>query len=155
MMNIQLRSSAFKPGGEIPKQYTCDGQNISPPLEWDAVPGGTESLALIADDPDAPHGTWVHWVLFNFLADTKKLPEHLPPAESFTNGMKQGKNDFQQIGYTGPCPSNNNTHRYYFKLYALDTTLEMDPGITKADLMQAMEEHILAVGALIGKYQRG
>jgi Raf kinase inhibitor-like YbhB/YbcL family protein len=153
MMQIQVRSSAFKEGGMIPKHYTSDGQNISPPLEWGAVPGGTESLALVVDDPDAPTGTWVHWVLFNLPADIKKLPENVSPEKVLPNGAKQGINDFQQIGYGGPCPPKG-THRYYFKLYALETSLDIEPGITKADLMEAIEEYVLAVGTLIGKYQR-
>jgi Raf kinase inhibitor-like YbhB/YbcL family protein len=154
MMSIQLSSSAFTRGKMIPMKYTCEGQNISPPLEWEAVPGGTESLALIVDDPDAPNGTWVHWVLFNLPADTKELPENIPPAETFENGMKQGRNDFRQVGYGGPCPPKG-THRYYFKLYALDAELDLSAGVTKAKLEEVMEEHILAVGTLIGKYQKG
>jgi Raf kinase inhibitor-like YbhB/YbcL family protein len=154
MMSIQLSSSAFTRGTMIPSKYTCEGQNISPPLEWEAVPGGTESLALIVDDPDAPNGTWVHWVLFNLPADTKELPENIPPTETFENGMKQGRSDFRQIGYGGPCPPKG-THRYYFKLYALDTELDLSAGVTKAKLEEVMEEHILAVGTLIGKYQKG
>jgi Raf kinase inhibitor-like YbhB/YbcL family protein len=137
----------------IPKEYTCDGQNISPPLEWDAVPGGTESLALIVDDPDAPTGPWVHWVLFNLSADTKELPEHISPEKVLPDDTKQGINDFQHIGYGGPCPSQG-IHRYYFKLYALESPLDMEPGITKTDLMEAIEEYVLAVGTLIGKYHR-
>ncbi|MBD3307162.1 YbhB/YbcL family Raf kinase inhibitor-like protein [candidate division KSB3 bacterium] len=152
-MQIQLRSSAFTQGGMIPAKYTCDGQNISPPLEWDAVPGGTESLALIMDDPDAPGGTWVHWVLFNLPPDTKRLSEDLPPQEELAHGACHGINDFQKIGYGGPCPPKD-THNYYFKLYALDTKLDTPPGITKAQLVEQIEDYTLAVGTLIGQYQR-
>jgi Raf kinase inhibitor-like YbhB/YbcL family protein len=153
MMKIQLQSPAFKANGNIPQKYTCDGQNISPPLYWGTIPGGTESLALIADDPDAPNGTWVHWVLFNLPPDTKELQEQFPPDKELANGARQGTNDFQKIGYGGPCPPDG-PHRYYFKIYALDTTLDLQPGATKAEVMSAMDEHELAVGTLIGKYKR-
>jgi Raf kinase inhibitor-like YbhB/YbcL family protein len=154
MMQIQLKSSVFKEGGIIPKRYTCDGQNISPPLEWEAVPGGTESLALIVDDPDATTGTWVLWVLFNLPPEIKELPEPIPPEKVLPNGAKQGMNDFHRIGYGGPCPPKG-THSYYFKLYALDATLDLAPGITKAQLLEVIDNHVLAVGTLIGKYRKG
>lgn len=153
MMKIELKSSAFNANETIPQRYTCDGQNISPPLFWDAVPGGTESLALIADDPDAPAGTWVHWVAFNLPPDRKELQEHLPPEKELADGTRQGSNDFKKIGYGGPCPPGG-SHRYYFKIYALDTTLDLKPGSTKAELLHAIEGHELAVGSLIGRYQR-
>ena len=150
-MKIEIASTAFEEGGTIPKQYTCDGINISPPLAWTSVPEGTKSLALICDDPDAPVGTWVHWVIFNLPADVKKLSENVPPKKTLANGGKQGINDFGQIGYGGPCPPMG-THRYYFKLYALDTELGLDDGIKKGQLLKAMKGHILAEGQLMGKY---
>lgn len=152
-MDIKLRSTAFEEGGMIPKQYTCDGKDISPPLAWESVPDSTKSIALICDDPDAPMGTWVHWVLFNLPANIKELPENIPPQEILENGAKQGTNDFRNIGYGGPCPPGG-THRYYFKIYALDTVLTLEAGATKAKLLKVMEEHILAEGKLMGKYKR-
>lgn len=154
MMQIQISSPAFTRDRLIPTQYTCDGDNVSPPLTWDAVPGGTASLALICDDPDATPGIWVHWVIFNLPPGLKELAENIPPEKVLPNGAKQGINDFQRIGYGGPCPPSG-VHRYFFKLYALDTTFdEVTPGITKVDLLETIEKHILAVGTLIGKYQR-
>lgn len=154
MMQIQLSSPAFTRDRMIPSQYTCDGDNISPPLTWEEVPGGTASLALICDDPDAPVGTWVHWVLFNLPPDLKKLAEDTPPEKVLQNGAKHGTNDFDRLGYGGPCPPSG-THRYFFKLYALDATLdEVATGVTKAELLETIDQHTLAVGTLIGKYQR-
>jgi len=152
-MEIKLTSPAFEQGGMIPSKYTCDGENVSPPLQWDVVPECTKSIALIADDPDAPMGTWVHWVLYNLPADTRQLAENIPSDETLSNGAKQGVSDFGRVGYGGPCPPSG-THRYYFKLYALDTTLELGSRATKADLLKAMAGHILAEGQLMGKYKR-
>jgi Raf kinase inhibitor-like YbhB/YbcL family protein len=152
-MDIKITSSAFKEGGSIPKQYTCDGTNISPPLAWDAVPSGVKTLALICDDPDAPSGTWVHWVLYNLPANTKQLAEKVPPEENVAGGGLQGTNDFRKIGYGGPCPPSG-THRYFFKLYGLDSELSLKAGATKADLLRAMEGHIVGQGQLMGTYKR-
>jgi hypothetical protein len=153
MMEIKITSPAFAEGGMIPAKYTCDGADVSPPLQWDAAPKGTKSIALISDDPDAPVGTWVHWVLFNLPADVKELAENVPPDKTLPNGAKQGTNDFRRIGYGGPCPPGG-THRYFFKLYALDTQLDLQPGADKDQLLKAMKDHILAQGQLIGKYKR-
>jgi len=152
-MEIRIMSAAFEEGGKIPRKYTCDGADISPPLGWTSVPEGTKSLALISDDPDAPLGTWVHWVIFNLPPNIKELPENVPPQMELKNGAKQGKNDFRKIGYGGPCPPGG-VHRYYFKLYALDKVLNLEAGATKAQLLKAMEGHILADGQLMGKYER-
>ena len=152
-MEIKVTSSAFKEGGMIPAKYTCDGADISPPLQWDSVPEGTMSIALINDDPDAPMGTWVHWVLFNLPAATTSLAENVPPDKTLTNGARQGMNDFHKIGYGGPCPPGG-THRYYFNIYALDTQLDLQAGATKKELLRAMQGHILAEGQLMGKYKR-
>ena len=152
-MEIKVTSTAFTEGGMIPPKYTCDGEDISPPLQWDAVPDGAKSIALISDDPDAPMGTWVHWVLFNLPAQTKKLPENVPPDKTLPNGARQGITDFGRVGYGGPCPPSG-THRYFFKIYALDTELQLDAGAGKRDLLKAMEGHILAKGQLMGKYKR-
>ena len=152
-MEIKVKSSAFIEGGMIPKKYTCDNSDVSPSLSWDSVPGGTKSLAFICDDPDAPAGNWVHWVLFNIPADAKELKENIPAKKTLPNGAKHGINDFRKFGYGGPCPPSG-THRYYFKLYALDAMLNLDAGIKKTDLLKAMEGHIIGQGQLMGKYSR-
>ena len=152
-MEIKITSSAFEDGGLIPAKYTCDGSDISPPLQWEAVPEGTKSIALICDDPDAPMGTWVHWVIFGLPAETRELAENIPADETLPNGAKQGISDFGRIGYGGPCPPSG-THRYFFKIYALDTELDLAAGASKRELLKAMEGHILSQGQLIGKYKR-
>jgi Raf kinase inhibitor-like YbhB/YbcL family protein len=153
-MSIKLTSPAFQPGATIPKQYTGDGADRSPPLIWSDPPSGTKSLALICDDPDAPRGTWVHWVLFNLPATSRELEEGVPTTEVLDNGARQGKNDFGKIGYGGPAPPKGKSHRYFFKLYALDVSLELKVGATKAQLVDAMKGHILAEGELVGNYGR-
>jgi len=153
IMEIKVKSEAFEEGGMIPKKYTCDGEDTSPPLSWTGVPEGTEALALICDDPDAPVGTWVHWVIFNIPPDTTGLSENIPPERVLESGARQGRNDFGNIGYGGPCPPRG-THRYYFKLYALDKKVDLEPGATKDELLKAMEGHILAEGRLMGRYKR-
>jgi len=153
LMSIEVTSSAFKQGEMIPSKYTCDGTDVSPSLQWSNVPGGTMTFALISDDPDAPVGTWVHWVLFNIPSHVTKLPENIPPKDKLDNGAIHGINDFRRLGYGGPCPPGG-THRYYFKIYALDTELTLQPGATKKDVLKAMEGHILAQGELMGKYKR-
>jgi Raf kinase inhibitor-like YbhB/YbcL family protein len=151
---MRLSSSSFKDGGTIPARYTCDGDDISPPLAMSGLPGGTQSLALICDDPDAPAGTWVHWVMYNLPADTRALDEAVPAKETLSDGSMQGTTDFRRIGYGGPCPPGG-THRYFFKLYALDTVLDLPPGRSKSGLITAMEGHLLAECRLIGLYSRG
>jgi Raf kinase inhibitor-like YbhB/YbcL family protein len=136
-MTIQFKSTTFEEGGMIPKRYTCDGPNVSPPLSWGSIPEGTKNLALICDDPDAPVGTWVHWVIFNIPPNIKELTENIPHQKAIPIGAKQGRNDFGQIGYGGPCPPGG-THRYYFKLYALDKEINLEPGSTKTQLLKAM-----------------
>jgi hypothetical protein len=150
---MEIKSKAFEEGGMIPKKYTCDGMDVSPPLMWASVPEGTKSLALICDDPDAPRGTWVHWVIFDIPVETRELPENIPPQRTLANGAKQGINDFRKIGYGGPCPPGG-TNRYYFKLYALDTKINLESGATKAELLKAMEGHILSESQLMGRYKR-
>lgn len=152
-MQIEVKSSVFEEGGMIPKQYTCDGADVSPPLTWTSIPEGTKSIALICDDPDAPMGTWVHWVLFNLPAGVNELPENVPSEKTLETGGVQGTNDFGNIGYGGPCPPGG-THRYYFKLYALDRELNLHAGAKKKDLLKAMEGHIMAEGQLMGRYKR-
>ncbi len=150
---MELISPAFEDGQMIPSKYTCDGADVSPPLEWSDVPANAKSLALVADDPDAPMGTWVHWVMYNIPPDTTSIKEHVPAENALSDGTKQGINDFGKIGYGGPCPPSG-THRYFFKLYALDTDLDLPYGTHKSDLLQAMTGHILAEGRLMGTYQR-
>lgn len=153
-MTIELTSTAFQKGETIPKQYTGDGADQSPSLRWSDPPSGTKSLALICDDPDAPRGTWVHWVLFNLPAQARELNESVPTTETLANGAKQGKNDFGNIGYGGPSPPKGKPHRYFFKLYALDVNLDLPPGAIKAELEKAMKGHTLAEGQLMGTYKR-
>jgi Raf kinase inhibitor-like YbhB/YbcL family protein len=153
-MSIELTSPAFQPGTTIPKPYTGDGADRSPPLRWSEPPTGTKSLALICDDPDAPRGTWVHWVLFNLPATARELEEGVPAKDILDNGAKQGKNDFGKISYGGPAPPRGKPHRYFFKLYALDTPLNLPAGATKAQLEKAMQGHMLAEGQLMGTYGR-
>lgn len=153
-MPFELRSSAFKQNQEIPKKYTCDGSDISIPLNWNDPPERTKSFALIADDPDAPRGTWVHWVLYDLPATARDLPEPVTTREKLDSGAKQGKNDFGKIGYGGPCPPAGSAHRYHFKLYALDQMTGLSPRATKQQLPDAMKGHILAQADLIGTYKR-
>ncbi|MEE9252063.1 MAG: YbhB/YbcL family Raf kinase inhibitor-like protein [Thermodesulfobacteriota bacterium] len=152
-MSMNVTSAAFEEGGMIPRQYSCDGADISPPLAWSGVPEGTKSIALICDDPDAPVGVWVHWVLYNLPPDTTELPEGVPSQKTLSSGAMHGRNDFGNLEYGGPCPPGG-THRYYFKLYTLDTELELSPGASKKQLLSAMEGHILAQGQLMGRYKR-
>ena len=152
-MEMKITSSVFKDGGLIPSKYTCDGDDISPPLRWEGVPEGAQSVALICDDPDAPMGTFVHWVLFNLPAEVKGLAEGVPADKTLPNGGVQGVTDFGRVGYGGPCPPSG-THRYFFKIYALDTKLDLPAGSRKSQLLKAMEGHILAQGQLVGKYKR-
>lgn len=150
---MKIASSAFAPGQPIPQKHTCDGPDVSPALNWSEAPQNTKSFALIADDPDAPVGTWVHWVLFNVPAGTQALPEGVPKTDSVAGGV-QGRNDFGRIGYGGPCPPPGKPHRYFFKLYALDTTLSLSPGVKKPDVEKAMQGHVLAQAEVMGTYQR-
>ena len=152
-MEIKITSSAFEDGGLIPAQYTCDAKDISPPLQWEAVPDATASIAVICDDPDAPMGTWVHWVLFNLPGDTKELAENFPDDETLPDGTRQGITDFGSTGYGGPCPPSG-THRYFFKIYALDKKIELATIADKAKLLEAMAGHIIGQGQLVGKYKR-
>jgi hypothetical protein len=151
---MQLTSPAFEPGATIPQRHTGDGKDVSPSLRWSGAPAGTKSFALICDDPDAPRGTWVHWVLFNLPADQAELAEGVPATPELPGGAKQGKNDFGNHGYGGPAPPRGKPHRYIFKLYALDTVLELPAGATKQQLEQAMKGHVLAQGQLMGTYSR-
>jgi len=155
MGNLTLSSTAFDNGSIIPKKYTCDGQDISTPLNWGKVPDSTKSLALICDDPDAPMGTWVHWVVINLPPNLSGLAENVNIGrDSSLAGTIECQNDFDRTAYGGPCPPKGPAHRYYFKLYALDTRLDLTSKATKKDVENAMAGHILAKGELIGKYGR-
>ncbi|MDE2492034.1 MAG: YbhB/YbcL family Raf kinase inhibitor-like protein [Elusimicrobia bacterium] len=157
-MSFTLTSPAFKAGGTIPKVHTCDGEDVSPMLRWTAAPAGTKSLALIVDDPDAPPGTWVHWLLYDIPGAARELPKGIEKQESLPIGARQGAcwgvDKFERVGYYGPCPPPGKPHRYYFKLFALDKMLHLKPRATKTELIAAMEGHVLASAELMGKYGR-
>jgi Raf kinase inhibitor-like YbhB/YbcL family protein len=151
---FELKSSAFKSGETIPRRHTCDGEDVSPPLAWVGAPSGTKSFALVCDDPDAPAGTWVHWVLYDMPATLTGLPEGVRAVPTLDDGSRQGTNDFRRPGYGGPCPPRGVSHRYYFRLYALDTVSGLPPGASKAALLKAIEGHTLGVAELMGRYAR-
>jgi len=148
-MTITLKSTAFADGKPIPDQYSCWGEGISPPLEWSEAPAGTKSFALIVDDPDAPSGTYVHWIIYNIPASSTGLPEAVAPEAQLQDGSLQGMNSSRRTGFTSPCPPSG-THRYYFKLHALDTALDLASGATKDQLLKAIQGHVLAEGQLMG-----
>jgi Raf kinase inhibitor-like YbhB/YbcL family protein len=150
---IEVRSSAFGKGDRIPADFTCDGADMSPPIEWFGVPPQTQSLAIIADDPDAPSGDWAHWVIYDIPPNVARLPAGIPAGERSPMGGVQGKTDFGRAGYGGPCPPSGE-HRYFFKVYALDTMLNLRPGMTKKELLRAIQGRILASGQLMGTYER-
>ncbi len=151
---IVLSSAAFQAEQSIPAKHTCDGENMSPPLAWGEPPSGTESFALMMDDPDAPGGTFTHWILFNLPADSRELEEGVPAESELENGALQGKNDFGAIGYGGPCPPSGSAHHYCFTLYALDKRLDLAAGASRQQVLDAIEGHILASGLLTGTYER-
>ncbi len=153
-MSLKLTTNAFAPGGDIPAKYTCSASDVSPALALSGAPAATKSLALIVDDPDAPAGTWTHWILYDLPPQTTEVPEAVPKDEQLPSGARQGRNDFRRIGYGGPCPPPGKPHRYFFKLYALDTSLKLKPGATKKEVESAMQGHILAQAELMGKFKR-
>jgi Raf kinase inhibitor-like YbhB/YbcL family protein len=153
MQTIELKSASFGSGEMIPRKYTCDGEDVSPALSWGSIPEGTKEIVLICDDPDAPGGTWVHWVLFGLAPDSTSLTENFGKKETVL-GVRQGKNDFGKVGYGGPCPPKGPAHRYFFKLYALDKSLDLKPEVKKADVMKAIDGHILGHGEIVGRYGR-
>jgi Raf kinase inhibitor-like YbhB/YbcL family protein len=152
-MAFRLTAAAFRNGEFIPEEFTCDGPDISPALEWTEPPAGTESLAVIVDDPDAPAGTWVHWVLYDIPGDTRKLEDGIAKDRHLLNGARQGRNDFGKIGYNGPCPPKGGPHRYFFKLCALDKQMNLKAGASKAELERAMKGHLLAEAEVVGRFQ--
>jgi Raf kinase inhibitor-like YbhB/YbcL family protein len=153
-MTFAISSSSFQNGGEIPKKFTCDGADVSPALSWANPPSGTKSFALIGDDPDAPVGTWTHWVLFDLPAHTTNLAEGVAKVDEVPGGGRQGRNDFRRIGYGGPCPPPGKPHRYFFKLYALDKMLDLKPGASKQEVERATEGHVLGKAEVMGAYRR-
>jgi Raf kinase inhibitor-like YbhB/YbcL family protein len=150
---LKLSSPAFSDGAMIPAKYSCAGENISPPLKWDKGPPGTKSFALITDDPDAPGGTWVHWVIYNIGPENTELAEKVPTSGDLGNGARQGITSFKNTGYGGPCPPSG-THRYFFRLYALDAQVQPAGAAGSNELLKAMQGHILAQGQLMGRYQK-
>ncbi len=151
---LQVESGAFRAGEAIPIRHTCDGEDLSPALSWSEPPAGTQSLVVIGDDPDAPVGTWVHWVLFNIPPTTRSLPEGVPATQTVAGVGTHGSNSWRRLGYGGPCPPAGSTHRYYFKVYALDTLLDLAAGADKQAVEKAMKGHILAEGQIMGRYSR-
>jgi Raf kinase inhibitor-like YbhB/YbcL family protein len=153
-MGLQVASISFQAGETIPKRYTCDGEDISPQLSWSELPSGTKSLVLIVDDPDAPVGTWVHWLLFDIPAGTRSLEEAVPGIPAVEGVGVQGSNGWGSLGYGGPCPPRGPAHRYFFRLYALDSVLDLAPGTGTGDVEMAMHGHVLAQGEMVGRYGR-
>jgi Raf kinase inhibitor-like YbhB/YbcL family protein len=149
-----LISSAFQAGADIPRKYSCEAEDVSPPLRWENAPAGTKAFTLIADDPDAPGGTWVHWVIYDLPPETKELTEAMAKTETLANGAKQGVNDFRKIGYSGPCPPPGSAHRYFFKVYALEAPTHLKPRATKREVLEAIKGHMLGEGELLGRYKR-
>jgi Raf kinase inhibitor-like YbhB/YbcL family protein len=150
---LELRSSAFGEGERIPSDFTCEGADMSPPLAWSGVPENAQSLAIIVEDPDASMKDWTHWLIYDLPVSLSQLPAGIIAGQDFFGGGSQGRNDFKQLGYGGPCPPSGE-HRYLFKIYALDAMLQLKPGASKQELLRAMQGHILAEGALTGRYDR-
>jgi Raf kinase inhibitor-like YbhB/YbcL family protein len=153
-MAFAITSASFPNSGDIPKKFTCDGADVSPELSWTEPPQATQSFVLIADDPDAPSGTWTHWVLFDLPSATSSLPESVSKVDELPGGERQGRNDFHKIGYNGPCPPPGKPHRYFYRLHALDRKLDLKPGSSRQEVEQAMAGHILGQAEWMGKYQR-
>ena len=151
---MKLVSSAFRHGQPIPAIHSCDGEDQSPPLAWSEIPVTTRSFALIVDDPDAPRGTWTHWVLFNLPADAIELSPGVPRIPELKSGARQGVNDSGHVGFGGPCPPTGGPHHYFFRLYALDCTLNLKPGVTRSEVDHAKTGHVLGDGVLMGTFQR-
>ena len=153
-MKFCLSTTAFEEGQPIPRRHAYDNEDLSPALQWSGVPAEAKSLALICDDPDAPVGTWVHWVIYDLPPTTAGLAENVPKSRELANGAKQGMNDYGHIGYGGPYPPPGKAHRYFFKLYALDNVPDLKPGVNCKELTRAMEGHVIAHAELMGTYQR-
>lgn len=153
-MSFVLETKAFPKGGEIPARYTCSGDDLSPALSWSGAPQNAKSFALIVDDPDAPSGTFTHWLVYDLPAATHRLPESISKSDDLNGGGRQGRNDFRRVGYGGPCPPPGKAHRYFFKLYALNAALNLPAGASRQDLEAAMRGHVIAQAELMGKFAR-
>jgi Raf kinase inhibitor-like YbhB/YbcL family protein len=153
-MSFILETKAFPKGGEIPSKYTCSGDDVSPALSWSGAPQGTKSFALILDDPDAPSGTFTHWIVFDLPAGAHQLPENVPKTGDLSGGGRQGRNDFGRIGHGGPCPPPGKAHRYFFRLYALNSVLNLPAGASRQEVESAMRAHTIAKAELMGKFAR-
>lgn len=153
-MSLVLETKAFPKGGEIPNKYTCSGEDVSPALSWSGAPAGTKAFALIVEDPDAPSGTFTHWVVYDLPADARQLPENVSKTDDLSGGGRQGRNDFRRTGYGGPCPPPGRPHRYFFRLYALNSALNLPAGASKREVESAMRGHVLAQTELMGKFAR-
>ncbi len=153
-MTVTLKCPAFSEGGEIPRKHTCDGADLSPELNWGGVTPAAHSLAIIVDDPDAPRGTWTHWLVWNIPPHHTSLPEGVPTSEVLEGGAVQGTNDFNRLGYGGPCPPPGKPHRYFFRLFALNTRLTLPAGATRKEVDRAMKGHILSEAEWMGTYKR-
>jgi Raf kinase inhibitor-like YbhB/YbcL family protein len=153
-MAFSIQSPAFGEGGGIPPKFTCEGHDLSPELRWSNAPSLTKSYVLIVDDPDAPGGTWTHWIVWNIPSLATGLPEAVPKEKNLDDGTRQGENDFKRIGYGGPCPPPGKPHRYFFRLYALGAVLDLKAGAPREDMESAMHEHVLTHTTLMGTYQR-
>ena len=151
---IELKTTSFEPGGFKPKRFTCQGANVSPALVWSDPPAGTQRFAIIEDDPDAPSGTFVHWLVYDLPATYRKLPEALAGSDQMSGGGRQGTNDFSRVGYSGPCPPPGSTHSYFIRLYALDAPTSLPPAASRSELDAAMQGHILAQAELMGRFKR-
>jgi len=151
---IELKTTSFTPGGFIPKRFTCEAADVSPALSWTEPPAGTQSFAIIEDDPDAPSGTFVHWLVYDLPAAFRQVTEGQSRNDQMLGGGRQGTNDFSRTGYNGPCPPPGRPHRYFIRLYALDAKLNLRPAATRRELDAAMQGHILAQAELMGRFQR-
>jgi Raf kinase inhibitor-like YbhB/YbcL family protein len=153
-MAFELKSPSISSGGDIPTKHTCDGPDVSPPLEWTSPPAGTKAFALVCEDPDAPSGLWVHWVLWGMAPTATALPEGVNRAPTLPDGSRQGRNDFGKVGHNGPCPPRGRPHRYFYRLYALDAVPSLEPGATRQQLLDAIKGHVLGQAELMGRYGR-
>ena len=153
-VSFAISTTSFRVGGVIPKKFTCDGEDVSPQLSWSGAPKETKSFALIADDPDAPAGTWTHWLIWNIPATTTQLNEAVPKTNEINGHGRQGRNDFRKIGYNGPCPPPGKPHRYFFRLFALDANLDLKPEANRGQFDAALKGHVLAQSELMGRYGR-
>jgi len=151
---MEVKTTSFEPGGFIPKRFTCQGANVSPALAWSDPPAGTQRFAIIEDDPDAPSGTFVHWLVYDLPSGSRRLPEASAGNDQMAGGGQQGTNDFSRVGYSGPCPPPGSTHRYFIRLYALDVPTSLPPAATRSELDNAMKGHILAHAELMGRFKR-